>query len=189
MSSGVKNLARLMLNWGLAFALAAVTLVHYEDVRAALGLKLEPRDFGIAASDEVREQAVDAANDSAKGYRSVSIPRGRDGHFHADATINGRTLSVLVDTGATAVVLSYEDAIAAGISVGAGDYRYVSNTANGQARFARIILDHVRIGDVSVRNVEAAVSQPGRLKTTLLGMSFLGHLRMEMKGGTLILEQ
>ena len=193
-SSGVQNLAKLMLGWGLAFALAAVVIMHYDEVRAALGLKLEPGDFGVVAKDPDADHAAEAAagdgaQSSSRGYRSVSIPRGPDGHFHANATINGRTLSVLVDTGATAVVLTHEDAIAAGISVNPGDFRYVSNTANGQARFARIVLDHVRIGDVSVRNVEAAVSQPGRLTTTLLGMSFLGQLRLEMKGATLVLEQ
>jgi aspartyl protease family protein len=50
-------------------------------------------------------------------------------------------------------------------------------------------LDQVRIGNVVVRNVPAAVSEPGRLGITLLGMSFLGQLRMEMKNGRLILEQ
>lgn len=192
-SSGVRNLAKLMASWGLAFALTAVALVHSEEVRTALGLKLEPGDFGVAerTSDQepTAEGSGDAANDSSRGNRSVSIARGRDGHFHADATINGRTLSVLVDTGATAVVLTHEDAIAAGISVNPSDFRHVSNTANGQARFARVVLDQVRIGEVSVRNVDAAVSQPGRLTTTLLGMSFLGQLRVEMKGATLVLEQ
>jgi aspartyl protease family protein len=205
-SSGVWSLAKLMAGWVLAFALAAVTIVHHEEVRAALGLK----DFGVNASDDPDAQtAAETAEREPEAEprrewsragprgsqqrplfnRSVLITRGRDGHFHADAAINGRTLPVLVDTGATAVVLTYEDAVAAGISVHPGDFRYVSNTANGQARFARVRLDDVRIGDVAVRNVEAAVSQPGRLSTTLLGMSFLGQLRMEMKGGTLVLEQ
>jgi aspartyl protease family protein len=202
-SSGVRNLAKLLAGWGLGLSLAALTLVHFEEIRTALGLKLEPADFGIVAGGEPREaeaQSATGAADRPRGGarssgqassfgRSVQISRGPDGHFHADATINGRTLPVLVDTGATAVVLTYEDAMAAGIYVNPADFRYVSNTANGQAKFARISLDVVRIGDVAVRNVEAAVSQPGRLTTTLLGMSFLSHLRMEMKGGTLVLEQ
>jgi aspartyl protease family protein len=119
----------------------------------------------------------------------VSLQRDRDGHFRADAEINGRSVGVLVDTGATLVAMSYEDAVTAGISVRSGDFRYVSNTANGQARFARVTLDQVKIGSVVVRNVPAAVSEPGRLGTTLLGMSFLGQLRVEMKNGRLMLEQ
>ena len=213
-SSGLKNLTRLIGGWALSLGLLAFTLANYEEIRTALGLKLDPADFGIVAADprpepEVRtviqyverDREETGRNRTRNGSRSrsgkdddifklsVELPRGRDGHFHANASINGRTIPVLVDTGATLVALSYEDAQAAGVSVGAGDFRYVSNTANGQARFARVVLDNVRIGNVSVRNVEAAVSQPGKLSTTLLGMSFLGQLRMEMKAGTLVLEQ
>lgn len=214
-SSGVKNLVKLIGGWGLAFGLAAVTIVHFDEIRTALGLKLNPEDFGVVAEERAEPEVrtiikyVDREPGSAPGQRSerrgslspasrpeeplfnqsVQLPRGRDGHFHANASINGRTIPVLVDTGATLVALSYEDAQAAGVSVNAGDFRYVSQTANGQARFARVTLDQVRIGNVSVRNVEAAVSQPGKLGTTLLGMSFLGQLRMEMKGALLVLEQ
>ena len=189
MSTGVGNLITVMAGWGLAFAIAAVTLVHFDEVRAALGLKLGPEALGIAAGDAAQRADEEGAERGTAVARSVQLARGSDGHFHADASVNGRSLPVLVDTGATAVVLTYEDAVAAGIYVNAGDFRYVSSTANGQARFARVMLDVVRIGDVAVRNVEAAVSQPGKLKTSLLGMSFLGQLRMEMQGRTLLLEQ
>jgi aspartyl protease family protein len=190
MSSGVGNLVKVMTGWGAAFALAAVVIVHIEDVRAALGLRLEPAEVGVVAGEAAEEPgARDSGQQHRLSSRSALLSRGRDGHFHADASINGRTLSVLVDTGATAVVLTYEDARTAGITVSPADFRYVSSTANGQARFARTVLADVRIGDVVVRNVEAAISQPGRLATTLLGMSFLGQLRMEMKGETLVLEQ
>lgn len=216
-SSGVKNLAKLVGGWALAFGLVAFTIVNFDEIRTSLGLKLNPEDFGVVAEDrpepEVRTVIKyverDAGDERGRAQsperqrgrpqasrraeplfnQSVQLPRGRDGHFHANASINGRTIPVLVDTGATLVALSYEDAQAAGVSVNAGDFRYVSNTANGQARFARVTLDQVRIGNVSVRNVEAAVSQPGKLSTTLLGMSFLGQLRMEMKGALLVLEQ
>jgi len=187
----------MMAGWGLGCALLAVTIAHFEEVRAALGLKLSPEDFGVAASPQSGSGAADgeasetAEQDAAPpaSDRTVVITRGSDGHFHADASINGRTFPVLIDTGATAVVLTHDDAKRAGITVGSGDYRYVSNTANGQARFARVTLREVRVGGVSVRNVDAAISQPGLLSTSLLGMSFLGQLRMEMKGKTLLLEQ
>lgn len=213
-SSGLKNLLKLIGGWALSLGLLAFTVVNYEEIRTALGLKLNPEDFGIVAAEqrsepEVRTVIQYVERDPGENDRgqprsrtpqrgrksddifklSVELPRGRDGHFHANADINGRSIPVLVDTGATLVAMSYEDARAAGVSVGAGDFRYVSNTANGQAKFARVTLDQIRIGNVSVRNVEAAVSQPGKLSTTLLGMSFLGQLRMEMKGGTLVLEQ
>jgi aspartyl protease family protein len=216
LSSGVRNLAKMVGGWTLALGLTAFTVANFEDIRAQLGLRLEPEDFGIAARDDTVRQAPEpevrtivkyierepqpptdarpatrarSSRDEDLFRSTVSLERGSDGHFRANAEINGRSIGVLVDTGATLVALSYEDAAAAGISVGTSDFRYVSNTANGQARFARVTLDQVRIGNVVVRNVPAAVSEPGRLGITLLGMSFLGQLRMEMKNGRLILEQ
>jgi aspartyl protease family protein len=216
LSSGVRNLAKLVGGWTVAIGLVAFTAANFEEIRTGLGIKLTPEDFGVAEHVRAPPQTPEpevrtvvryierdpqprAENRSRNRSRSardedlfrsaVSLERGSDGHFRADAEINGRSIGVLVDTGATLVAMSYEDAASAGISVGAGDFRYVSNTANGQARFARVTLDQVRIGNVVVRNVPAAVSEPGRLGITLLGMSFLGQLRMEMKNGRLILEQ
>jgi len=216
LSSGVRNLVRLVGGWTLALGLTAFTLANLDDIRSRLGLTLTAEDLGVAgasAGDQraepanvrtivkyvEREPEAGAASggnaprrrtlDDDLFRRTVTLDRGRDGHFRANAEINGRAVDVLVDTGATLVAMSYEDAASAGISVGAGDFRYVSNTANGQARFARVTLDQVRIGSVIVRNVDAAVSEPGRLGVTLLGMSFLGQLRVEMKSGRLVLEQ
>jgi aspartyl protease family protein len=216
LSSGVKNLAKLVGGWTVAIGLVAVTAANFEEIRARLGLRLTPEDFGVAGRASGAPQAPEpevrtivryverdplpkmdgrsrnhsrSARDEDLFRSTVSLERGSDGHFRTSAEINGRSIGVLVDTGATLVAMSYEDAATAGISVGSGDFRYVSNTANGQARFARVTLDQVRIGNVVVRNVPAAVSEPGRLGITLLGMSFLGQLRMEMKNGRLILEQ
>lgn len=215
LSSGSRNLLRLVSGWSVGLALAAVAFMNFEDIRTALGLKLEAGDFGVLAEQakpepEVREviryverplSEQDGQKQGRTGERrskasaddlfkqTAHLRRGYGGHFHADAAINGRTISVLVDTGATLVAMSYEDAMAAGVSVRPADFVHVSNTANGQARFARVTLDEVRIGNVSVRNVAAAVSQPGKLNKTLLGMSFLGQLRMEMQAGMLVLEQ
>jgi clan AA aspartic protease (TIGR02281 family) len=214
LSSGVRNLAKMVGGWTLAIGLTAFTVANFEDIRTRLGLKLEPEDFGIAARDDAVRQAPEpevrtivkyverepsaearstirarSSHDEDLFRSTVSLERGTDGHFRVNAEINGRSIGVLVDTGATLVAMSYEDAAAAGISVGTSDFRYVSNTANGQARFARVTLNQVRIGNVVVRNVPAAVSEPGRLGITLLGMSFLGQLRMEMKNGRLVLEQ
>ncbi len=212
LSSGTRNLAKLVGSWALALSVGVYALVNMEDIRNQLGLRLTPEDLGMTADarpepevrtvieyverptgqrdGDRRRQPAGAANRGGELFKlSVSLPRSRDGHFHADAQINGRSVPVLVDTGATLVAMSYEDAQSAGISVRPDEFRYISNTANGQARFARVTLDNVRIGNVSVNNVAAAVSQPGKLSTTLLGMSFLGQLRLEMKDGLLILEQ
>ncbi len=97
---------------------------------------------------------------------------------------------MLVDSGASIVALSYDDARRAGVYVRDRDYTQRVSTANGQARVAPVVLDRVSIGDITVRNVPAAVSEPGSLGTSLLGMSFLGRLqRVEMRAGTLVLQE
>ena len=94
----------------------------------------------------------------------------------------------MVDTGATIVVLSYEDAERAGIFLNPSDFTQAVTTANGVARIAPVTLDRVTIGDITVRNVPAAVAEPGRLKTSLLGMSFLSRLsRFDMRSDVLVL--
>ncbi|MDX2158924.1 MAG: TIGR02281 family clan AA aspartic protease [Hyphomicrobiaceae bacterium] len=210
LSSGTKNLLQLLGGWILTLALVALTIVNFDEIRSTLGLKLGPADFGVTADErmpEARPRAVEErverpreddrdaprpppqARRRASHGSSVELQRSPDGHFHADAYVNGQSIPVLIDTGATLVALSYDDAIAAGIAVSDGDFIHWSNTANGKARFASVMLDDVRIGDVVVRNVRAAVSEPGRLTKTLLGMSFLGQTRMQMQGASLVLER
>ncbi len=119
----------------------------------------------------------------------VEIAAARNGHFFTEAEIDGRPINIMVDTGATMVALSYEDAERAGIYVNASDFTHSVSTANGRARIAPVMLQSVSIGDITVRDVPAAVSEPGRLRTSLLGMSFLGRLsRFDMRSGLLVLQ-
>ena len=83
---------------------------------------------------------------------------------------------MLVDTGATTVALTYEDAASAGIRPFPGDFTRRVSTANGSVAVAPVRLREVRIGDLTVRDVDAVVVPSGRLGTSLLGMSFLRHL-------------
>ncbi len=76
------------------------------------------------------------------------------------------------------------------MSVRDSDYTHRVNTANGPARVAPVTLDRVSIGDITVRNVPAAVSEPGKLGTSLLGMSFLGRLQqIDIRSGVLVLKE
>ncbi len=212
-SSGTRNLLGLIGGWCIAGIAGVATVVYFDEIRTTLGIKFDAKDFGIVAeapqakpepevrtiikyverpAEEAKGVAKDAHRETQGRYSytpNVVLHRERDGHFHAEAYINGRPVQTLVDTGATRVALTYEDAQAAGINVGESDFIYWSNTANGRARFASVTLSDVRIGDVVVRNVPAAVSEPGRLNKTLLGMSFLGQTRMQMQGTRLVLEQ
>ena len=97
------------------------------------------------------------------------------GHFITTADINGREIKVLVDTGATAVALSYEDAEAAGLKPHSLDFTVRVSTANGEGKAARVKLRHVMINSVKVRDVDGLVLQEGAMNGTLLGMSFLAR--------------
>src|SRR5262249_13178711 len=140
-------------------------------------------------------QVVAASRESGRGFEgapstTVEIRAGRHGHFLTKAQLNGQPVNVLVDTGASFVALSYEDAQRIGSSESPEDFTQRVNTANGIAKIAPVVLDTVALGDIVVRNVTAAVSEPGRLGTTLLGMTFIGRLtRTEMRNGLLILHE
>jgi aspartyl protease family protein len=112
------------------------------------------------------------------------------GHFVFEGYINGRPASFTADTGATLMVLTYEDAARLGLSPQNLDFSTLVQTANGSSRVAPVMLDRVRVGDITVRDVQAVVAKRGALTTNLLGMSFLGQLRRFAKeGNELVLER
>lgn len=100
----------------------------------------------------------------------------KGGHFITDAEINGNSISVLIDTGATAVALSYQDASDAGLRPGSLEYDVPVATANGMAKAARVKIGRIEIDGVKVEDVEGFVMPEGTLTGTLLGMSFLSRL-------------
>lgn len=98
------------------------------------------------------------------------------GHFITAVDINGTSIEVLVDTGATVVALSYEDAKSAGLSPSSLDYNVPVSTANGIAMAAQVKIDRISIDGIEVEDVAGLVAQEGALNGTLLGMSFLSRL-------------
>ena len=111
------------------------------------------------------------------------------GHFVTEADINGRPVTVLVDTGATMVALSYEDAEKVGLKPHALDFDVPISTANGVGKAARVKLRQVMIDNVKVRDVDGLVLQEGTMRGTLLGMSFLSRLRsFSVEDGHLMLK-
>lgn len=124
------------------------------------------------------------------GNRTVTLQAGRGGHFAAEARINNRWIDVMVDTGATTVAIPYEEAVRLGIRPANSDYTVPTHTANGVRYSAPVTLREVRVGDITVRDVDGLVSPKGALSVTLLGMSFLGRLRqVEMRDGRLVMVQ
>ena len=126
--------------------------------------------------------------DSADG--DMEIKANGSGHFETEAEVNGSAIDVMVDTGATLVALTYEDAERAGLRLRSADFTHEVRTANGVAKVAPVDLGSITIGDITVRNVRGAVTERGKLHKTLLGMSFLSRLsRVEMRANALVLHE
>src|SRR4051812_15245768 len=106
---------------------------------------------------------------------AAQIVKAADGHFWAEAKVDGRAVRFLIDTGATAVALSQTDAKRLGIDTKGLDYSYKVMTASGETRAASVKLASISVAGAQVRDVEALVVEKG-LETSLLGMSYLGRL-------------
>jgi len=146
----------------IALAATAGAVVAYKDPERV-----------ARASDTVSELLRKRA---AAPTRAVQIPRGQGGEFALKAKINGVSAPMVIDTGATSVVLTYETARAAGLPLELLEYDVDVETAGGHTRAARLTLDRLAIGNLVERSVPALVVPHGQMKTNLLGMSFLDRL-------------
>jgi aspartyl protease family protein len=106
----------------------------------------------------------------------TELRSGDMGHYRVHARINKSDIEVMVDTGASVVALSYEDAQRANLHPNTLDFNIPVSTANGTVNAARVKLDRIEIDTVRVENVDAMVLPQGALNGTLLGMSFLSKL-------------
>lgn len=113
---------------------------------------------------------------TADGRQQVILNKRIDGHFTADVEIDGKTIPMLVDSGASRVTLTARDAARIGLEGAALSYTAMVTTANGTAMAAPVTLDEVSIGPITRHNVKAMVAEEGRLSESLLGMSFLSTL-------------
>ncbi|MBI1650600.1 retropepsin-like aspartic protease family protein [Hyphomicrobium sulfonivorans] len=149
--------------------------------------------FGLIAAYSYREEVMTVVNrvgeelapsgqvvsvePADEGERAVRVRRRLDGHFAVRASVNGQSMPLMVDTGASSVVLKPADAARAGIDLGALSYTVPVNTANGMTYAASARIRSLAIGPLVVHNVEALVAKPGSVNENLLGMSFLRRLR------------
>ncbi len=129
--------------------------------------------------------AVETVTDG-KGTRQVVLQRNRAGHYVATGLINGRTVTFLVDTGATDVALSATLANKLRLKRGA---KYHSRTANGLVTAWHTLLERVTLGSIEMRNVRASILPSLAEDEVLLGMSFLKHLELVQRDGELQLRQ
>jgi len=118
--------------------------------------------------------------------RNAEVVRGRRGDFAVAAHINGAKVPMVIDTGATSVVLTQEAARAAGLPIEVLDYSVNVDTANGRTRAAPVTLARLAVGNLTEHDVPALVVQRGQLHNNLLGMSFLNRLdSWEVRGDKL----
>lgn len=159
-------LVRTATSWALLFALVVIGYGVFNDQRTPL-----PRQSVFA--EEGR----------------VEIPLGRDGHYHVVMDVNGAPIEFIVDTGASDVVLSMQDAARAGINPENLMFSGLAMTANGRVETAPVRLREVRLGAIADENVRAVVNG-GEMRRSLLGMSYLNSFdRIEINDGRLILER
>lgn len=127
-----------------------------------------------------------AAPSAAPTPSMATVERDPGGHFIATAEVNGRPIRVVVDTGASAVVLTPHDARAAGLAVDPSSWTRIGRSATGDARGERLTLASLSIGGVRRMDVSAAVVEG--LPVSLLGQSFLRRLEaMEIRGDRMTL--
>jgi aspartyl protease family protein len=207
------SIAALALGAALALPAAAtdVTVVGLSSARASVSINgSSPRWLGVGqrspegvvlvavdgdtATFEIdgkrralkMNQAYVAAGTAAGGAgSSITLKADATGHFIANGQVNGGTVRFMVDTGATMIALPAADAKRLGINYLKGE-RGLVNTANGTAPAYRVKLDTVRLGDITLNNVDAMVLEGG-LVMPLLGMSFLNRTEMKRDGETMVL--
>lgn len=127
-----------------------------------------------------------ASSSASSAAAGVVLAGDERGHFFANGQINGKSLRFLVDTGASMVSISAPFATSAGIDYTKGQLGVV-NTANGQAPVYRVKLNTVKIGDITLHNVDGLVHQGAGLDVALLGMSFLNRMEMKRDGAQMVL--
>lgn len=159
---------------GAILALAAAATASFLDQRSTAATPPQPAAVAPQRAD--------------RGM--VVLEADRRGHYHAKLLINGVVVESLVDTGASVVAMSAEDAKRAGIRAPSDARKARFSTANGIVEATVVRIPEVRLQGVLLRDVEASIMPPGTMSGTLLGMSFLKKLgSFEIRGNTLVLRE
>jgi aspartyl protease family protein len=162
---------------GTALKHAAIWIAALLAIVAAYSYRGEFSSLANRVKAELVPAGSPITVDVPEGERAVRLRRSSRGPFIAQATVNGNNVAMMVDTGASNVVLSMADAERSGIDIAALKFSVAVDTANGSTFCAPIRLRSIHVGGIGYANVEALVAQPGNLKESLLGMSFLKRLR------------
>lgn len=167
-----RNLQALLLWAGLG--LACIVGYAYRDIVESVGIRV----MG----------AIRPGSAVVGPGGTMTVVRRSDGVFSVDATVDGRSQSFALDTGASEVVLTAESAASLGLRPSERDFTTRVSTANGTAYAAPVTLETLAIGPITERRVPALIARPGALDGNLLGQSFLTRLSgYEVRGDRLIL--
>jgi aspartyl protease family protein len=143
--------------------------------------------IGLALPSGKRPVAASAESSAPEERRETTLERESNGHFYALAKVNGQLVRFIVDTGASTVALTVEDAERLGIPVNPATFEVVGEGASGLVRGKLITLDSVEIDGKRVDNVRASVLEGSRL--SLLGQSYLSRMgEVQMKGDYMVLK-
>lgn len=160
------QMSRYLAVWGFIFLGALVAVGLWKDISSSI-----------------------APRQSVMQTGAIEVPRASDGHFYLTLEVNGVPIRFVVDTGASAIVLSQDDAIRAGIDTGDLIFSGRANTANGRVETAPTRLDTLSLSGILDENVRVIVNA-GDMQGSLLGMSYLNRFsRLQIADGTLILER
>jgi aspartyl protease family protein len=133
------------------------------------------------------EEAVAETKNRERSDGAVELARDPDGHFYADVQVNGATLHMLVDTGASTIALSREDARSAGLATSIGMPEVVGRGADGDVHGEMATLDRMTLGQKTVEGLPAVVLNSG--EQSLLGQSFLSKFdKVQIEGDRMLLQ-
>lgn len=153
----------------------------------ALVASLAPDGPGAPTAGGQAQARADVARKESWQPEEVVLPRNRDGHFYAEVATDSGSVMMLVDTGATSVALTANDAAMMGVDWDPNDVRPVARGASGDVYGAVVMLDRIDVGGIEARGVEAVVVPEG-LDVSLLGQSFLARVnKVEVSGDQMVL--
>lgn len=173
---------------------SSVILVAISLVMSSLLASRQSRPIAVSVKPSAMAPAPNtqpfSSTGGAEGFGQIAIAPDQFGNYLTDVEIDGRAIKMVVDTGATYVSLTSQDADALGINLAPVDFRYRTMTANGEGTAAKVHLNAVRIANIEIDGVDAFVMPPGSLGHSLLGMSALSRLaKVEISEGRLVLRQ
>lgn len=170
---------RGLIAWGLVIVLLVGVYANRDKLAGVAGRLLGAIVPGVPVSGSL----------AGTGADTVVITRGMDGHFAVLGAAGAKSVMFLIDTGASFVTLSPDDARGAGIDVATLKYDLPIRTANGTMVAAPVSIGEISVGGIVRRNVRGLVAPAGALDQSLLGMSFLDTLSSySVAGDRLILK-